>query len=144
MRYMIVVKATGDSEAGVMPEEALFDKMQKFHQQLADAGVLVDASGLKPSSQGWRVKYVGDKTTVVDGPFAETEELIAGYTIINVASREQALEWSRRFPNPAVDGVNGEIEVRPFYELEDFADSPAIRKFREMRTELEQKKQAQG
>lgn len=132
MRFMIIVKATRDSEAGVMPDEALLAAMQKYHEELAKAGVLVDASGLKPSSQGWRVRYSGDKRTVVDGPFAETKEVIAGYTIINVASREEAIELTKRFPNPSIDGKTGEIEVRPFFELDDFGPSEAVERFREM------------
>lgn len=132
MRFMIIVKANADSEAGVMPGEELLSAMQKYHEELARAGVLMDASGLKPSAQGWRIKYSGSKRIVVDGPFAETKELIAGYTLINVKSREEALEWTRRFPNPAMDGSACEIEVRPLYELEDFGESPAIERFREM------------
>lgn len=132
MRFMIIVKANADSEAGVMPGEDLLSAMQKYHEELAGAGVLMDASGLKPSSQGWRIKYSGSKRIVVDGPFAETKELIAGYTLINVKSREEALEWTRRFPNPTIDSSACEIEVRPLYELEDFGDSPAIERFREM------------
>lgn len=133
MRFMIIVKANADSEAGVMPGEDLLSAMQKYHEELANAGVLLDASGLKPSSQGWRIRYSGSKRIVVDGPFAETKELIAGYTIINVKSREEALEWTRRFPNPTLDGSSAcEIEVRPLYELEDFGDSPAVERFREM------------
>jgi hypothetical protein len=132
MRFMIIVKATRDSEAGVMPEEAMFARMGRFHEELARAGVLIDASGLKPTAQGWRIRYDGDKTTVVDGPFVETKELVAGYTIIQTKSREEALEWTRRFPNPAVDGGIGEIEVRPFYELDDFAQSAAIEGFRDL------------
>ena len=132
MRFMIIVKATNDSEAGVMPEEALFERMGRFHEQLAAAGLLLDASGLKPTTHGWRIRYEGDATTVVDGPFTETKELIAGYTIIQADSREEALEWTRRFPNPAIDGGAGEIEVRPFFELEDFGQSQAIDRFREL------------
>ena len=132
MRFMIIVKATQDSEAGVMPSEALLAAMQKYHEELAKTGVLVDASGLKPSSKGWRIKYSGDKRTFVDGPFAETKEVIAGYTIINVKSREEAVELTKRFPNPAIDGKAGEIEVRPFFELEDFGPSEAVDRFREM------------
>jgi hypothetical protein len=132
MRFMIIVKANADSEAGVMPGEELLSAMQKYHEELARAGVLMDASGLKPSSQGWRIRYSGSKRTVVDGPFAETKELIAGYTLINVKSREEALDWSRRFPNPSMDGSACEIEVRQLYELEDFGESPAIERFREM------------
>jgi hypothetical protein len=140
MRFMIIVKATRDSEAGVMPEEELFAKMGRYHEELAQAGMLLDASGLQPTSKGWRIKFAGDKTTVVDGPFAETKELVAGYTLIQAKSREEALEWTRRFPNPAVDGKVGEIEVRQLFELEDFAPSEAIERFRELEAKLERKK----
>ena len=136
MRFMIIVKATRDSEAGVMPGEQLLATMQKYHEELVKAGVLLDASGLKPSSKGWRIKYAGDKRSVIDGPFAETKELVAGYTIIQVKSREEALAWTKRFPNPAVDGKSGEIEVRQLFELEDFAPSEAIERFREMEVGL--------
>jgi hypothetical protein len=132
MRYMIIVKATRDSEAGVLPEDALIERMQQYHDELARAGMLVDASGLRPTSEGWRVRYEGERATVVDGPFSETKELIAGYTIIEARSREEALEWTRRFPNPAVDGGQGEIEVRPFFNLDDLGDSGAIERFREL------------
>lgn len=132
MRFMIIVKASRESEAGVMPDEKLLSAMQKYHEELVKAGVLVDASGLKPSSAGWRIRYAGDKRSVVDGPFAETKELIAGYTIIDVKSREEAIELSKRFPNPYLDGRDGEIEVRQFFELEDFAPGEAIDRFREM------------
>jgi hypothetical protein len=132
MRFMILVKATKDSEAGAMPEESLIAAMADYHEKLAKAGVLLDASGLKPSSEAWRIKYSGDKRTVVDGPFTEAKELVAGYTIIQAKSREEALEWTKRFPNPAVDGREGEIEVRQLFELEDFGPSEAIERFREM------------
>jgi hypothetical protein len=132
MRFMIIVKATKDSEAGVMPEEKLIAEMAAYHEELAKAGVLLDASGLHPSSKGWRIKYSGGKRTVIDGPFIETKELIAGYTLIQVKSKEEALEWTKRFPNPAVDGKEGEIEVRQLFELEDFAPSEAIERFRDM------------
>jgi hypothetical protein len=108
-----------------MPSEKLIADMAKFHEELQKAGVLLDASGLQPSSKGWRVKYAGARRAVIDGPFAEAKELIAGYTIIQVKSREEATEWARRFPNPAVDGKEGEIEVRQFFELEDFGPSDA-------------------
>ena len=132
MRFMIIVKATRESEAGVMPEEALLATMQKYHEELAKTGVLVDASGLQSSSKGWRIRYSGDKRTFVDGPFAETKELVAGYTIIRVQSRQEAIDWTRRFPNPAIDGNDGEIEVRQFFELEDFGPSEAVDRFRNM------------
>ena len=132
MRFMMIVKATKDSEAGVMPSEKLIAEMQKYHEELQKAGVLLDASGLQASSRGWRVKYAGAKRTVVDGPFAEAKELIAGYTLIQVKSREEAKEWARRFPNPAIDGKECEIEVRQLFELEDFGPSEAVERFREM------------
>ena len=144
MRFMIIVKATRDSEAGVMPEEALMARMGKYHEELARAGLLVDASGLKPTAHGWRVHYEGDRASVVDGPFAETKELVAGYTIIEAESRAQALEWTRRFPNPAVDGGRGEIEVRPFYELEDFARGPAVDGFRELQKNFTRRTRAEA
>ena len=132
MRFMIIVKATKDSEAGVMPEEKLIAEMATYHEELAKAGALLDASGLQASSKGWRIKYSSEKRTMVDGPFAETKELIAGYTLIQVKSREEALEWTKRFPNPAVDGKESEIEIRQLFELEDFGPSEAVERFREM------------
>jgi len=132
MRFMILVKATKDSEASVMPKESLFAEMTAYHEELAKAGVLVDAAGLQTSGKGWRIKYQGQQRSFVDGPFAETKELVAGYTIINVKSREEAFEWARRYPNPAVDGREGEIEVRQFFELEDFPASESIERFRDI------------
>jgi len=132
MRFMIIVKATKDSEAGVMPEESLIAEMAKYHEELQKAGVLLDASGLQSSSKGWRIKYSGGKRSVVDGPFTETKDLIAGYTFIQVKSRAEALEWTKRFPNPAIGGKDCEIEVRQLFELEDFGPSDAIERFREM------------
>ncbi len=129
---MIIVKATKDSEAGVKPPEELFAEMADYHEQLVKAGVLLDASGLQPSSKGWRIKYSGGKRTLIDGPFTEAKELVAGYTLIQVKSREEALEWTRRFPNPALPGKDGEIEVRQLFELEDFGESEAIDRLREM------------
>jgi hypothetical protein len=132
MRYMIIVKATKDSEAGVMPGQDMFAAMGAYHEGLARAGVLLDATGLKPTSAGWRVRYDGDKRTVVDGPFTESKELIAGYTLIQVKSREEALEWSRRFPNPVGPGESTEIEVRQLFELDDFEQGPGLDRFREL------------
>jgi hypothetical protein len=119
MRFMMIVKATKDTEAGVMPSEKLMSEMQKYHEELQKAGVLLDASGLKPSSKGWRVKYSGAKRTVIDGPFTEAKELVAGYTLIQVKSREEALEWTRRFPKPWL--TDCEVEVRQLYEVEDLS-----------------------
>lgn len=132
MRYMIIVKATRDSEAGVMPEEALMAAMAAYHEELAQAGALLDATGLQPSAKGWRVRYEGATRTVIDGPFAESKELIAGYTLIQVKSRAEAMEWARRFPNPVGEGKPAEIEVRQLFELEDFAPGEAVERFREM------------
>lgn len=132
MRFMIIVKATEDSEAGVMPEEELMAEMAKYHEELQKAGVLLDGTGLHPSSKGWRIQYSGGKRKVIDGPFTETKELIAGYTLIQVKSREEAMEWARRFPNPAIGGKDGEIELRQLFELEDFGPSEAVDRFREM------------
>jgi hypothetical protein len=124
MRFMILIKATADSEAGKWPDpevtERMFAEMAKYHEELAKAGALLDASGLQPSSKGWRIRYTGDKRAVVDGPFTEAKELIAGYTIIQCKSREEAVAWTRRFPNP--HNVDCEIEVRQLYELDDLAD----------------------
>jgi hypothetical protein len=129
---MIIVKASKDSEAGVMPPEKLIAEMAAYHEELQKAGALLDASGLQRSSKGWRVKYSGGKRSVIDGPFAESKELVAGYTLIQVKSREEAMEWARRFPNPQGEGKEGEIEVRQLFELEDFGPSEAIERFREL------------
>ena len=136
MRFMIMVKATKDTEAGIFPTgeeyDRLFAGMAAYHEELKKAGALLDGSGLQPSSKGWRVNYSDGKRTVVDGPFAEAKELIAGYTVIQVRSREGAMEWSRRFPNPAGEGKEAQIEVRQLYELEDFEPTEAIDRFRRM------------
>jgi hypothetical protein len=124
MKFMIIVKATPDSEAGRFPPDAekLFRAMAGYHEQLAQAGALLDAAGLQPTSKGWRIRYEGDRRTVVDGPFTESKELIAGYTLIQARSRDEALEWARRFPNPVGADARAEIEVRQLYEMEDFQD----------------------
>ena len=132
MRFMIVVKATKDTEAGNVGEEKMFAAMTTYHEELAKAGVLLDASGLQPTSKGWRIKYSGQKRTVIDGPFAESKELIAGYTLIQVKSRQEALEWTKRFPNPVGEEAAAEIEVRQLYELEDLGPSPSVERFRDM------------
>lgn len=136
MRFMIMVKATKDTEAGIFPTgeeyDRLFAGMAAYHEELKKAGALLDGSGLQPSSKGWRVNYSDGKRTVVDGPFAEAKELIAGYTVIQVRSREEAMEWSRRFPNPAGEGKEAQIEVRQLYELDDFGPSQSIERLREI------------
>ena len=139
MRFMMMVKASKDSEAGVMPGERLIAAMGKFNEELVNAGVMVDGSGLQPSSKGFRVKFSAGKRTIVDGPFSESKELIAGYWIINVKSREEALKWAKKVPSPVEKG-EGEIEVRQFFELEDFAPSPAIEQHREIARKLAAKK----
>jgi hypothetical protein len=134
VKFMILVKATKDSEAGKMPPDSLIAQMVGFHEEMAKAGILVDGSGLRPSRDAWRVRYGKDgKRSLVDGPFTETKELVAGYTIIDVKSREEAIAWTKRFPNPSIDGGEGEIEVRPYFALDDFADSPALDKARKLK-----------
>lgn len=132
MRFMIIVKANAQSEAGVIPtaDDPLMVAMARYHEELAKAGVLLDATGLKPTSSGWRVHYASGRRSIVDGPFAQTKELIAGYTLIQVRSRDEALEWSRRFPAPFGEQAEGEIEVRQLYELEDFEPTPDVERFR--------------
>lgn len=132
MRFMIIVRATPQSEAGVMPEPALMAAMADYHEQLVKAGVLLDANGLHPSSRGWRISFDprGAKR-IVDGPFAETKELIGGYTLIQVRSREEALEWSRRFPSP-FPGQECQLEVRQVFELDDFPSDESIERFKEI------------
>jgi len=132
MRFMIMVRANRDSEADVMPEENLIAAMATYHEELAKAGALLDASGLQPISKGWRIKYSGGKRKVIDGPFTESKEMIAGYTIIQVKSREEAIEWTRRFPAPFGEGKESEIEVRQLKDLDDFGPSDAIKRFRDL------------
>ena len=118
MRFMIIVKASADSEAGVMPSEQLLTAMGNYNEELAKAGILVDCDGLQPSSKGARVRFSGDQRTVIDGPFIETKELIAGYWLWQVQSKEEAIEWVKRCPNP-MPGTDAEIEIRQVYEAED-------------------------
>lgn len=132
MRFMIVVKATKETEAGKLPDEKMIGCMATYHEELAKAGALVDAMGLQASSKGWRIRYAGAKRTVIDGPFTEAKELIAGFTLIQVKSREEALEWSKRFPNPVGEGADAEIEVRQVFELDDLGPSDAVERFREI------------
>jgi hypothetical protein len=127
MRVMVMVKATKSSEAGVMPSQQLLDDMTKFNEELVNAGIMVAGEGLQRSSKGVRVRFSGSDRTVVDGPFVETKELVAGYWIWEVKSMEEAIEWVKRCPNPMPE--ESEIEIRPFYTLEDFGDvvTPEIR-----------------
>jgi hypothetical protein len=118
MRFMIMIKATKDSEAGVMPSEQLLTEMGRFNEELVKAGVLLAGEGLQPSSKGSRVKFSGEKRTVIDGPFAETKELIAGYWLWQVKSKEEAIEWVKRCPNPMPG--ESEIEIRQVFEVDDF------------------------
>ena len=131
MRFMILVKADADSEAGVMPEEGLMAEMAAYHEELARAGVLLDAAGLQPSRKGWRVLYQDGARQFIDGPFTETKELLAGYTLIQTRTRDEAFEWARRFPAPM--GLRaGEIEVRQLFEFDDFEPGAAVERFREL------------
>jgi hypothetical protein len=132
MRFMIIVKATPVTESGAMPPDALVAAMAAYHEDLARAGVLLDASGLRPSARGWKIRYHQGQRRAVDGPFADTKELIAGYTLIQVRSRDEAMEWARRFPSPHGDLADGEIEVRQLFELDDFTPSAAVDRFREL------------
>jgi hypothetical protein len=118
MRVMVIVKATKDSEAGVMPSQKLLEEMGKYNEQLVKAGIMLAGDGLHPSSKGKRVRFQGTKRSVVDGPFAETKELVAGFWIWQVRSMDEAVEWVRRCPNP--HNEDSEIEIRPLFESEDF------------------------
>jgi hypothetical protein len=141
---MILVKASKDSEAGVMPSEKLLTEMGKFNEELTKAGVMLAGEGLQPSSKGARVKFSGDKRTVIDGPFAETKELIAGFWLWKVKSKEEAIEWVKRCPNP-MPGTESEIEIRQVFEAEDFGAefTPELRKQEErVRAQSEQLKKA--
>ena len=146
MRFMILVKATKNSEAGIMPSEQLLTEMGKFNEELVKAGVMLAGEGLQPSSKGARVKFSGDKRTVIDGPFAETKELIAGFWLWQVKSKEEAIEWVKRCPNP-MPGTESEIEIRQVFEAEDFGAefTPELREQEErLRAQAEQlKKTAQ-
>ncbi|MDB4899967.1 MAG: PhnB protein [Gemmatimonadetes bacterium] len=139
MRFMVLVKADKNSEAGVLPDAKLLADMGKFNEELIKAGVMLAGEGLHPSSKGARVRFSGSKRTVIDGPFAETKELVAGFWLIDVKSKEEAIEWIKRAPNP-MPGTESEIEIRQVYEAEDFgpelnAAVPEVfegeRKFRE-------------
>ena len=133
MRFMILVKASADSEAGVMPSEELLTAMGNFNEELAKAGILIAADGLHPSSKGARVRFSGEKRTVTDGPFIETKELVAGYWIWEVKSKEEAIEWVKRCPNP-MPGTDSDIEIRQIFSAEDFGAqfTPELREQEEL------------
>ena len=119
MRFMILIKADKSSEAGQMPDEQLLTDMGKFNEELVNAGIMLAGEGLHPSSKGARVKFSGNKRTVIDGPFAETKELVAGFWLWQVKSKEEAIEWVKRIPNP-MPGTETEVEIRQVFEVEDF------------------------
>ena len=121
MRVMVIVKATKDSEAGVLPSKELIDAMGKYNEQLVKAGIMLAGDGLQPSSKGKRVRFSGEKRSVIDGPFTETKELIAGFWIWQVRSMEEAVEWLKRCPNPMPS--ESEVEIRPFFEAADFGEN---------------------
>ena len=137
MRFMVMVKATKDSEAGKMPSEEMLSAMAKFNEEMVKAGVMLDGNGLQSSAKGARVRFSGDKRTVIDGPFAETKELVAGYWIIQVKSKAEAIEWIKRCPNPH-EG-DSEIEIRQLFELEDFAPSDAVEHHRKLGEQMGKK-----
>jgi hypothetical protein len=141
MRFMLMVKADKNSEAGVMPSEKLLSEMSKFNQEMVNAGVMLAGEGLQPSSKGARVRFSGAKRTVIDGPFTEAKELIAGFWLIQVKSKEEAIEWVKRCPNP-MDGES-EIEIRQVFEASDFGPefTPELREAEErMRSQIAAKK----
>jgi hypothetical protein len=140
---MVIVKATQDSEAGVMPSEKLLAEMGKFNEELAKAGVMLAGEGLQPSSKGARVRFSGDKRTVIDGPFSETKELVAGYWLWEVKSKQEAIEWVKRCPNPT--GAESEIEIRQVFEAADFGAefTPELREQEErLRAQMAAKEKA--
>jgi hypothetical protein len=142
MRVMVIVKATKSSEAGVMPSEKLLAEMGRFNEELVKAGIMLAGDGLHPSSKGKRIKFSGGKRTVVDGPFTETKELIAGFWIWQVRSMDEALEWAKRCPDP-MPGEDAELEIRPFFEAEDFGEefTPELRAQEErLRVEMDRQK----
>ena len=132
MRFIIIVRANADSEAGIPPSEERVTAIAAYHEELAKAGVLLDANGLRPTSRGFRLRWRGGRRTLVEGPFAQTEALVAGYTVIQVKSRAEGLEWAKRFPAPFGEDQDGEIEVRPLYELDELGPARSLDRFRTM------------
>ena len=151
MRFMVLVKATADSEAGILPDEKLLTEMGKFNEELVKAGVMLAGEGLHPSSKGARVRFSGSKRTVIDGPFTETKELVAGFWLLEVKSKEEAIEWFKRIPNPNF-GKDAEVELRQVFSAEDFGalqdEAPEVfeaeRKFREKGDAARQERQPQA
>ena len=142
MKVMVIVKATKNSEAGVMPNEKLLTEMGRYNEELVKAGIMLAGEGLQPSSKGKRIKFSGDKRTVVDGPFTATNELVAGYWIWQVKSIDEAVDWARRCPHP-MPGEDGELEIRPLFEAEDFGKefTPELRAQEErLRREIERQR----
>ncbi|NVJ08861.1 YciI family protein [Myxococcus sp. AM001] len=142
MKVMVLVKATKNSEAGVLPSEKMFADMGKFNEELVKAGVMLDGDGLRPSSAGKRIRFSNGTRRVIDGPFTETKELVAGYWIWQVKSMEEAMEWARRCPDP-MPGEESDLEIRPFYELADFGAefTPELRAQEEkLRAEMDQRR----
>jgi hypothetical protein len=143
MKVMVIVKATKNSEAGNMPSEKLLTEMGKYNEELVKAGIMLDGEGLQPSSKGKRIKFSGGKRTLVDGPFAESKELIAGYWVWQVRSMDEAVEWARRCPDP-MPGEDAELEIRPIFEADDFGKefTPELRAQEDrLRRDIERQKQ---
>ncbi len=140
MRFMMLVKASKDSEAGAMPDDRLIAAMTKYNEEMAKAGILLDLAGLQPSSKGARIKFSGGNPILIEGPVPETKDLIAGYWLIQVNSKEEAINWAKRCPSPHGEGTEGEIELRQLFELDDFGPSPAIEDARRLESELGKKK----
>ena len=137
MRFMVIVPTSKESEAGILPDQKHFAEMIKFNEEMVKAGVMLDGNGLQPSSRGARVRFSGDKRTVIDGPFAETKELVAGYWILQCKSLAEAIEWIKRCPNPHNEDC--EIEIRQLFELEDFGASEAVEHHRRLREQIGKK-----
>ena len=147
MRFMMIIKADANSEAGILPDPKVFEEMGRYNEELVKAGVLLAGEGLLPSSKGARIRFKGDKRTVIDGPFAETKELIAGYWLIQVKSREEAIEWAKRIPNTAPADEEWEVELRQVGEMEDFGDAVSpevIEKEAELRARIAEQQKRQG
>jgi hypothetical protein len=145
MRFIMMIKGNQDSEMGKMPSEELLAAMGKYNEELAKAGVLLDLTGLQPTSKGAKIRYADGKRSVIDGPFSEAKEVVAGYWVIQVKSKQEAIEWAKRIPfeagaSQAKPGEVAEVELRQFFELEDFGPSEAVDRARDLGKELDRKK----